>query len=152
LSSHYYLETQKLGLQIDKEPAPQEKKPRSMFERIKGTRLSQNTDLEWREYLEEDLAPEKESPLEYWKAKAKRWPVMASMAKYYLAIPASSAGVERVFSIAGSLGRARRARLLGKNLGSIIMLRQHRKPQLLKRLQETYGIKSSAKRPSKKRM
>lgn len=41
--------------------------------------------------------------LEYWKAKEYIWPELARMVKQYLAAPASSAGVERVFSAAGRM-------------------------------------------------
>ena len=42
--------------------------------------------------------------LEYWKkAKEYQWPALAKMVKQYFASPASSAGVERVFSAAGKM-------------------------------------------------
>ena len=41
--------------------------------------------------------------LEWWKEKEKIWPHLAKMAKQFLAQPASSAGVERVFSAAGKM-------------------------------------------------
>ena len=39
----------------------------------------------------------------WWKAKESKWPMLAKMVKQYLAAPASSAGVERVFSAAGKM-------------------------------------------------
>ena len=47
--------------------------------------------------------------LKYWAAKEKGtekekgWPALAKMVKQYFAAPASSAGVERVFSAAGKM-------------------------------------------------
>ena len=41
--------------------------------------------------------------LDYWKMKETKWPQLAKMVKQYLAAPASSAGVERVFSAAGKM-------------------------------------------------
>ena len=41
--------------------------------------------------------------LAWWKAKETKWPALAKMVKQYLAAPASSAGVERVFSAAGKM-------------------------------------------------
>ena len=41
--------------------------------------------------------------LAYWKAVQAKWPALAKMVKKYLAAPASSAGVERVFSAAGKM-------------------------------------------------
>ena len=37
------------------------------------------------------------------KAKESKWPALAKMVKQYFAAPASSAGVERVFSAAGNM-------------------------------------------------
>jgi hypothetical protein len=39
--------------------------------------------------------------LAWWQANEKRWPKVALMAKQYLGCPATSAGVERLFSSAG---------------------------------------------------
>jgi hypothetical protein len=41
--------------------------------------------------------------LSWWQAKESKWPALAKMAKQYFAAPASSAGVERVFSAAGKM-------------------------------------------------
>ena len=38
--------------------------------------------------------------LQWWKEKESKWPDLAKMVKQYFAQPASSAGVERVFSAA----------------------------------------------------
>ncbi|KAK3246248.1 hypothetical protein CYMTET_44206 [Cymbomonas tetramitiformis] len=39
--------------------------------------------------------------LEWWKGHAKDFPILARMARQFLAVPASSAGVERAFSKVG---------------------------------------------------
>ena len=41
--------------------------------------------------------------LKWWQAKETKWPNLCKMVKQYLAAPASSAGVERVFSAAGKM-------------------------------------------------
>ena len=41
--------------------------------------------------------------LAWWKLKAAKWPALARMARQFLGAPASSAGVERVFSAAGNM-------------------------------------------------
>ena len=41
--------------------------------------------------------------LEWWKGKERMWPNLAKMVKQYFSQPASSAGVERVFSAAGKM-------------------------------------------------
>ena len=41
--------------------------------------------------------------LTWWHAKETKWPNLAKMVKQYLSAPASSAGIERVFSAAGNM-------------------------------------------------
>ena len=58
--------------------------------------------------LEQYLADEEEfdikkSVLKWWQDKETKWPNLAKMVKQYFAAPASSAGVERVFSAAGKM-------------------------------------------------
>lgn len=58
--------------------------------------------------LEQYLAEPEESDLnlkvlDWWKLKESKWPTLAKMVKQYFAAPASSAGVERVFSAAGKM-------------------------------------------------
>ena len=58
--------------------------------------------------LEQYLADPEEPDIDvkvlaWWQAKESKWPMLAKMVKQYLAAPASSAGVERVFSAAGKM-------------------------------------------------
>jgi hypothetical protein len=58
--------------------------------------------------LEQYLADPEEPSIDvkvlaWWKAKESKWPALAKMVKQYFAAPASSAGVERVFSAAGNM-------------------------------------------------
>ena len=58
------------------------------------------------EYLEAPLETrdiDKIDVLQWWKARATLWPNLARMVKQFLALPASSAGPERVFSAAGKM-------------------------------------------------
>ena len=41
--------------------------------------------------------------LKWWKVKEATWPALSKMVKQYMAAPASSAGVERVFSSTGKM-------------------------------------------------
>ena len=55
-------------------------------------------------YLADAEEPELDvNVLDWWKAKENLWPNLAKMVKQYFAAPASSAGVERVFSAAGKM-------------------------------------------------
>ena len=79
----------------------------------KNTRKS-STGCEVQSYFEEDIIPYHEDPLLYWKKNEKRLPTMAKLAKEFLGLTATSAPVERVFSIAGNFYTAKR-NLLGPN-------------------------------------
>lgn len=119
-------------------------RPQSMFDLIRESAESKKeTGLdEMSEYLKEGLLDEEQCPLKYWKRNSSKFPILANIAKKFLAIPATSSGIERIFSIAGALARARRAKLLPATLEMVVMLRQHRKPILLKRLQNAGRVKT----------
>ena len=60
------------------------------------------------QYLDEPEETDLEvDVLKWWKKKESKWPALAKMVKqyfaWYFAAPASSAGVERVFSAAGNM-------------------------------------------------
>ena len=61
--------------------------------------------MRWLEqYLEDTDIPDLDDPiLDWWKVRECKWPVLAKMVKQYFAAPASSGGVERVFSAAGKM-------------------------------------------------
>ena len=54
-------------------------------------------------YLRTPAAPPDTDPLLWWKLNAYQMPNVARMARQYLAMPASTAGVERVFSKVGRM-------------------------------------------------
>ncbi|CAG7832781.1 unnamed protein product [Allacma fusca] len=84
------------------------------------------------EYLKEPRLSIKSNPLEFWKQcmEQKKYPILCRMAKKYLGYPASSSSIERVFSITGSLNRARRARLATKTIEGFLVYREYRKEEL----------------------
>ena len=49
--------------------------------------------------------------LMWWKKYAVRFPYLSRLARRYLAMPATSASVERLFSVSGQVVTAKRARL-----------------------------------------
>ena len=63
------------------------------------------------EYLREDKAPFEQDPFDWWIRKKNKYPVLAKMARIYLAAPATSTLLERLFSDAGNLLSAKRNRL-----------------------------------------
>jgi hypothetical protein len=59
---------------------------------------------ELEQYLEDaDVPGCDEDILKWWRAREAKWPALAKMVKQYFAAPASSAGLERVFSAAGKI-------------------------------------------------
>ncbi|XP_042213373.1 zinc finger BED domain-containing protein 4-like isoform X2 [Homarus americanus] len=74
-------------------------------------------------YLNQPCLQEDGDPLGYWKAKQPEFPVLARLAAKYLAIPATSAPVERMFSIVGKLFRPERCNLRDKRFEQLMMIR-----------------------------
>lgn len=62
-------------------------------------------------------------PLKYWKQNIDKFPALAKLARTYLAIPATSAPVERLFSIAGKFFRPDRCRLGDSTFQMLMMIK-----------------------------
>jgi hypothetical protein len=72
-------------------------------------------------------APDHETnPLEWWKEKELLFPRLSKLAKKFLAIPASSAPSERLFSHMNFICSKRRNRLLPGNVEKIVFLKMNR--------------------------
>ena len=63
------------------------------------------------EYLKEDKIPFNQCPFSWWLNKKNKYPVLAKMARIFLAIPATSTSSERLFSDAGNLLTSKRSRI-----------------------------------------
>jgi hypothetical protein len=57
----------------------------------------------------------------YWAKMNKTYPRLAKLARTLLSIPASSASVERLFSVSGAIVRARRSRLTATTVESLLL-------------------------------
>jgi hypothetical protein len=62
------------------------------------------------------------NPLDWWHLKQQQYPLMGSIALKVLAIPATSALSERVFSVAGITIAKERSQLDAANAGELIFL------------------------------
>jgi hypothetical protein len=65
--------------------------------------------------------------LKWWEAHAKMIPLLAEVARKYLAIPLTSASSERVFSAAGTVVTDSRTKLDPKNIDKIVYLKTNMK-------------------------
>ncbi len=62
-------------------------------------------------FLQDPIIPPEECVLKWWATNAVRFPLVAHMARYYLALPATSVPSEQLFSKAGQVITERRNRL-----------------------------------------
>ena len=76
---------------------------------------------ETEEYLKEPCIPQSENPLWYWKKSKLAYPTLANMAKHALSVPASSAPVECLFSIAGKIFQPDRCRMKDATFEQLIL-------------------------------
>ena len=66
-------------------------------------------------------------PLAWWRAREKKYPILASLARKYLAIHAASSAVERMFSYTGSRVSKRDANLSDDTLLETMLVRAYGK-------------------------
>jgi hypothetical protein len=81
---------------------------------------------EWERWYREpvlDIEITHEEMRDYMQSKAHEFPIITQMARDYLAIPATSAPSERVFSAAGNLITKRRTRISSENVRYVLCLR-----------------------------
>jgi len=74
-------------------------------------------------FFSEALAPRTEDPLLWWKINENRLPLLAAVARTYLATPPSSVQSERIFSSAGDVYNEHRTRLAPENAERLIFLK-----------------------------
>ena len=63
-------------------------------------------------------------PLQWWKKWGSKFPNLAQLARRYLAMPATSAPVERLFSVAGLVATAKRNRLAPSTVSLLVFLHE----------------------------
>jgi hypothetical protein len=75
---------------------------------------------EIRDYLNANVEASQTDVLEYWRIKTSIYPSLAGMARCYLAIPATSAPSERVFSHCKNIVGPQRGRLSPTSIGNLL--------------------------------
>ena len=91
-------------------------------------------------YLREGGIPLDSCPLVWWRERKDRYPVLFEMARVYLAVPASSAPSERVFSAAKLVLTDKRKQLLESRVARSVFMTRNMK--LYKQLQKDNTNKS----------
>ena len=74
------------------------------------------------EYLLSPCLLQEEDPLVLWKVIQTKFPPLVKMAHRFLCIPASSAPIERLFSIAGKVFYPDRCRLIDKQFEELMFI------------------------------
>ena len=64
------------------------------------------------------------NPLQWWKKWGSKFPSLAQLARRYLAMPATSAPVERLFSVAGLVATAKINRLAPSTASLLVFLHE----------------------------
>lgn len=75
------------------------------------------------DYIRMPVEPSSSCPLDWWRCNKRFFPALAKLARQYLCVPATSAGVERFFSAAGLTISNLRTRLSSKTVEMILFLR-----------------------------
>lgn len=94
------------------------------------TTVSTSTPSEVDTYLSQPLIDEESDPLIYWQQQQATFPQLTSLALRYLAVPASSAPVERLFSVAGKVFRPDRNRLSDERFEELMFIKCNKHLQL----------------------
>lgn len=81
---------------------------------------------EFLEYTLEPLSNDDSDPLQYWKQRENKFPNLAKLARKYLTICASSAPVERLFSVAGKFYTNSRTQLKADNFENLILIKMNK--------------------------
>jgi hypothetical protein len=85
--------------------------------------LDLDTETELTRYLKLPAMPRETDIYQYWKAKQYDFPIISRIAKDFLAIPATSAPSECVFSIGSDVVTKKRNRLTGNSVRMIMCLK-----------------------------
>ena len=112
------------SVESDEPPAKKAKKQLFSFMEVNKQDSKKNDDdnEEMNRYLQGPCLPMETNPLQYWTDE-KCFPKVSKVAEVVLAIPASSAAVERLFSVAGKIYRPERCRLSDNKFEQLMFIK-----------------------------
>lgn len=87
------------------------------------SRTNIDIEPEWKQWMKEPPMKRGTDILKYWQSKQYQYPIIARIAKDHLAIPATSAESERLFSVGGDIVTKKRNRLSPSTLRYLLCLR-----------------------------
>jgi hypothetical protein len=119
----------------------------TVYESIRTTRINAKRSLNYIFYKDDNVSSEidvadrmidkyldllnssiiNKDALSFWKQHSNTFPFFASLAKKYLSVQASSAAVERMFSISGNIFSQRRRRMTTDFFTSLVFLKLNEK-------------------------
>ncbi|XP_016422360.1 zinc finger BED domain-containing protein 4 isoform X2 [Sinocyclocheilus rhinocerous] len=116
---------------VEQEQPPPSKK--TALEDLLGATFSKPTvtqskcrmEVELDVYKKDTSIPLTSCPLKWWKEHAQTYPLLSSLSKAYLTVPATSVPSERVFSTAGDIVNAQRSQLLPENVDMLFFLQKN---------------------------
>ena len=79
------------------------------------------------DYFESVSSYKDKCPLYFWKMHQEKYRPLAQLTKMYLAVPASSASVERIFSISGHILSSKRASMSVRLFALLVFLKLNEK-------------------------
>jgi len=110
-------------------PAKKKKKSLGSFFKIKSRRCQdvpqserESIEMELNSYLQTVEVDGETNPLEWWRQHEANFPRVASLAKKYLCIPATSSPSERAFSTSGNIITCRRSALKPEMVDQLVFL------------------------------
>jgi len=95
----------------------------NLVKNINGKKNDEKSEIE--AYLALPLEDPLSNPLDFWQRNESRFPQLALLAQKCLSMPATSGSIERRFSIAGAIGRARRSRITTPLMEKTLTVREY---------------------------
>ena len=97
--------------------------PVAMVSTMQSTDCELSVNIEIISYERECVLDRTNNPLAWWAENKNKYPILSTLARSILCVPATSAPCERLFSYAGNIVSNDRNRLLPENAEEIIFLR-----------------------------